>query len=77
MATAAEIEALKDAVIADATTGVKSTLVDGVSVTALTPAERLAVLDEAAGVPDEVLDTHTSFGMRHRRLNSPGGWGGG
>jgi hypothetical protein len=75
MATEAEIEALRDAIIEDARIGVKSFTVDGTTTVALTPAERLAVLEaEEIAVPDEV-PAHTSFGMRHRVLSSPGGWG--
>lgn len=75
MATQAELDALEAAIIEDATVGIRSMTADGVSVTALTPAERLAILEDPAIVPDEVVDTHKSFGMRHRRLDSPGGWG--
>lgn len=72
MATQAELDALRDAIIEDAKTGVRSVTVDGVSVTSLTPEQRLAAVEEE--VPDETL-TQSSFGMRHRRLSSPGGWG--
>jgi hypothetical protein len=73
MPTQEQLDELENAIIEDAITGVKSVTVDGMTVVGLTPQERRALMDEVT--PDEV-PTQTSFGMRHRRLSSPGGWGG-
>ena len=73
MPTQAQLDELENAIIQDAINGVRSFTADGVSVTSLTPQERKAILDEL--IPDETA-MQTTFGMRHRRLDSPGGWGG-
>lgn len=75
MATQAQIDELEAAILADAVTGVKSTTVDGLTVVALTPAERLNALKEI--VPDDIEPPINliNWGLRSRRLDSPGGWG--
>lgn len=75
MATQAQLDELEAAILADAVTGIKSTTVDGVTVVGLTPKERLEALAEMT--PDETVEDMKlpNFGLRSRRLDSPGGWG--